>query len=691
MREELARRLDDGSVASIDETRHKPIAEGIVLAITNPPAHDSRDSRAQWQRSPRHIRARGRAGQGRELAPARADRGRVPAAARRAARGERGRPAHVRRPDAAGLRARDRRRDPPLDRRRAVGTRPQPAVAYPAGVKVEATFHGDRKVFSVSAFNQGIGIYLRRLPALWVEGEVTELRRNEAWAFVFFTLKDPDSGACVRATMQRRRFDAARPRARATASACSSRARPRSTRRRASSASARRTIERIGLGDHLAAIERLKRVLAAEGLFAAERKRPLPRFPRAVGVVTGADAAARGDVVAGSRRGSRPRTSSSPRRACRAHGAGAGSRRRSARRRAPCGRRRDRRRAAAAASRISSRSATRPSCARSPRCPVPVVSAVGHEQDTPLCDLAADVRASTPTAAARLVVPDLGELNAGLARLRDQLDGSVRRALARDRERLERDRLRLRAAPRPPARAAARRARPRRRPAAGALAARHPRARLRRRPLRRLGAEGRRDGRPGQPPRDRARDRRASRATVDGGAAVSDGEDGRADVRGAPPRARGDRRQARARRRRGRRGDRALAAGRGAPPALRRAARGRRGQDRGALRAVQMTRTRRRCKVTRHVATLSRSHPGRAALRRPRRQDRRAARRRVHRAPLRRRRRDRDRRASTASTSSSSRAARQRSRSTASTSARSARAPRSARSRSSTSRRGRRP
>ena len=75
-------------------------------------------------------------------------------------------------------------------------------------MKVEATFHGERKVFSVSAFNEGIELYLRRLPSLWVEGEVTELRRNEAWAFVFFTLKDPGSGACLKATMQRRRFDA---------------------------------------------------------------------------------------------------------------------------------------------------------------------------------------------------------------------------------------------------------------------------------------------------------------------------------------------------------------------------------------------------------------------------------------------------------------------------------------------------
>ena len=79
--------------------------------------------------------------------------------------------------------------------------------------------------------------------------------------------------------------------------------------------------------------------------------------------------------------------------------------------------------------------------------PVPVVSAVGHEQDEPLCDLAADVRAPTPTAAARLVVPDLDELRAGLGRARQRLDAGAERALERDRGRLVRSRERLTAAP----------------------------------------------------------------------------------------------------------------------------------------------------------------------------------------------------------------------------------------------------
>ncbi len=81
-------------------------------------------------------------------------------------------------------------------------------------------------------------------------------------------------------------------------------------------------------------------------------------------------------------------------------------------------------------------------------CPVPVVSAVGHEQDTPLCDLAADVRASTPTMAGKLVVPELSQLSGKLERARESLARCVRRTLERDAQRLERSAERLRTAPR---------------------------------------------------------------------------------------------------------------------------------------------------------------------------------------------------------------------------------------------------
>jgi len=80
-------------------------------------------------------------------------------------------------------------------------------------------------------------------------------------------------------------------------------------------------------------------------------------------------------------------------------------------------------------------------------CAVPIVSAVGHEQDTPLCDLAADVRASTPTAAARLVVPDLTELRAHLTRARDGLHRGARRSAERHAHHLAATHDRLRRSP----------------------------------------------------------------------------------------------------------------------------------------------------------------------------------------------------------------------------------------------------
>src|SRR5205807_370561 len=182
-----------------------------------------------------------------------------------------------------GLHARNGGRNPPLAR-----------AYHCLDVKVEALQYGDRKVYSVAAFNRGVADWLARLPTLWVEGEVTELRRHTGWQSVFFTLKDPSDGACLPVTMPRGRFEALRLDL-ADGERVHVFGRPELYEARGDFRLRALTIERFGLGDHLAALERLKRKLAVEGLFAPERKRPLPRLPRAVGLVTGNDAAAKRD------------------------------------------------------------------------------------------------------------------------------------------------------------------------------------------------------------------------------------------------------------------------------------------------------------------------------------------------------------------------------------------------------------
>ena len=304
----------------------------------------------------------------------------------------------------------------------------------------------ERKVYSVSAFNRRLAGYVGRVRDVWVEGEVAELRRNPAWATVFLTLKDTRTGACVSATMQRGRFDRIEPplaegeRVQANGGLQLYEARGELSFRLVA-------VERVGAGDHAARLAELRRTLAAEGLFAPERKRSLPRFPRAVGLLTGADAAARGDVIAAiTTRYPAVRLVVAETRVQGPYAVGAIT--------STLAR-------LAACDGVDVVILARGGCSfedllpfsdeRVVRAvaasPVPVVSAVGHEQDEPLCDLAADVRAPTPTAAARLVVPDLDELRAGLGRARQRLHAGARRALERDRGRLSRSRERLRAAP----------------------------------------------------------------------------------------------------------------------------------------------------------------------------------------------------------------------------------------------------
>jgi exodeoxyribonuclease VII large subunit len=313
-------------------------------------------------------------------------------------------------------------------------------------MKVEALQYGDRKVYSVAAFNHGVADWLARLPTVWVEGEVTELRRHARWQSVFFTLKDPTDGACLGVTILRSRFDALRLDL-ADGDRVHVLGRPELYETRGDFRLRALSIERWGLGDHLAALERLKRKLADEGVFAPERKRALPRLPRRIGLVTGNDAAAKRDVLTtittrfpAARVLVAETYVQGPLAAqamidalgelCAAPGVdvvvlarGGGS----FEDLLPFS---DERLVRAVAS-----------------CPVPIVSAVGHEQDTPLCDLAADVRASTPTAAGRLVVPNAAELRERLDRSRAGLERGARTSLDRARRHLDQQREHLRRAP----------------------------------------------------------------------------------------------------------------------------------------------------------------------------------------------------------------------------------------------------
>jgi len=311
-------------------------------------------------------------------------------------------------------------------------------------VKVEAIQYGDRKVYTVASFNRGVADWLSRLPTIWVEGEVTELRRNARWQSVFFTLKDPSDGACLGVTIARSRFDALRLDL-GDGERVHVFGRPELFEAKGDFRLRALSIERFGLGDHLAALERLKQKLAAEGVF--ERRLPLPFLPKRIGLVTGNDAAAKRDVlttitarfpaariVVAETYVQGPFAATAMIDALRgvcaapdvdvvvlARGGG------SFEDLLPFS---DERLVRAIAT-----------------CPVPVVSAVGHEQDTPLCDLAADARASTPTAAARLVVPDASELVNRLDRSRAALARGARGVLERRRQRLERSHERLRRAP----------------------------------------------------------------------------------------------------------------------------------------------------------------------------------------------------------------------------------------------------
>jgi exodeoxyribonuclease VII large subunit len=276
-----------------------------------------------------------------------------------------------------------------------------------------------------------VGEWVGRLGRIWVEGQIAELNRRGGT--VFLTLRDPVAAVSARVVCTRAVLDANDPPPDEGARVVVW-ARPDFNVARGSFSLTALEIRTVGIGELLARLERLRRALAAEGLFAAERKRPLPFLPRMVGLICGRDSAAERDVLKNAAlrwpavrfrveqvavQGpyavaeiieALQQLDADPAVDVIIVARGGGS--------------------AEDLLPFSDESLIRAVAA----CRTPVVSAIGHEQDSPILDYVADLRASTPTDAARRVVPDVSEQLALIGQLRTRalrsLAGRVERELS---------------------------------------------------------------------------------------------------------------------------------------------------------------------------------------------------------------------------------------------------------------------
>ena len=146
--------------------------------------------------------------------------------------------------------------------------------------------------------------YVARMSQVWVEGQVIQLNRRPGAGMAFLTLRDTDADISMSVSIYARVLDAVLARTGAELGEGARvvvRAKPTFWAKRGSLQLQADDIRPVGVGDLLARIEQLRRILAAEGLFDAERKRPLPFLPRKVGLVCGRQAKAKDDVLVNAR------------------------------------------------------------------------------------------------------------------------------------------------------------------------------------------------------------------------------------------------------------------------------------------------------------------------------------------------------------------------------------------------------
>jgi exodeoxyribonuclease VII large subunit len=288
----------------------------------------------------------------------------------------------------------------------------------------------------VRVVSQKIGGWIAKLGWIWIDGQVAQITRRPGSSVVFITLRDPSADLSLSVTAHRDVLDLGAPHLEDGARILVH-AKPEFYAGRGTLSLRADEVRQVGLGELLARLEQLKKLLAAEGLFDPRRKRRLPFLPNRIGLITGRASAAERDVLTNAQRRwpavdfrvinvAVQGTSSVPQMIdaiavldkdptidviVLARGGG------STEDLLP----------------FSDEALCRAVFA----CRTPVVSAIGHETDTPLVDYVADLRASTPTDAAKRIVPDLADEVRLIGQARQRLRRGIVTQLDREQQRLD--------------------------------------------------------------------------------------------------------------------------------------------------------------------------------------------------------------------------------------------------------------
>jgi len=270
---------------------------------------------------------------------------------------------------------------------------------------------------TVRVVTEAIKEYVDRLGPIWIEGEISELNERSGM-MAFIRLRDPSVDMSISVMCHKSVIAAAQPlpaNARVVLYA-----KPSWYTKNGSLSFSAREIRQVGVGELLARLEALKNTLAQEGLFDSDRKVALPLLPQKIGLICGRNTDAEKDVVENAKR--RWPSVQFEIREVTVQGAAAVSEVSEALRELEV----DKTVEVIIITRgggsfedllpFSDEGLVRLAAS----CKTPIVSAIGHEKDSPLLDLVADYRASTPTDAAKRVVPDIAEEIAMITAFKDR-------------------------------------------------------------------------------------------------------------------------------------------------------------------------------------------------------------------------------------------------------------------------------